>query len=327
MNLAIEDTREAKFALIDSLADRLDLLPPVYIISHNRSGTLRTLATLPYLQEHATVVVREQEIPEYRAAWPKVNLAAIPPGYGGHDGGIGRARQFCIESASILGQDRMMILDDDLISLTILYPRATGGASHAYESYVTDKVRFRHGVLVLASLLGEEAAVAMPNAVIATPQCNNASRTVGSSSVRWEASGGGNPSQFQYWCVDRYEDLCGGWMDLEHFNFHGEDISIALQVIENEGVIVDIPSILGHYLDYETQSVMRTPETAPGLRQHEHDELMAHPLARFVKTRTDFLDRPQWHSLDWRALKAAGMAPTASRRWEEPSLLPESFSR
>ena len=315
IDLTMPDTQESKFDLIFDLSEELDLLPPVYIISHRRASALPTLSAIPALRGRATIVVAHSEEDDYRAAQPDVDVAVIPEGYGGHDIGIGRAKQYCLEMATLLGQDTIVMLDDDLVRLSILFDKGDGKVSHAFKRFVGDRIDdYQSGLLVLMAMLAQEAFAAHPEAIIASAQCNNSNRSIGSSEKRWELNRGGNPSQMTVWRTDRFADLCGE-MDLENFNYHGEDIALVEQIIHSGGSVVHVPSIIGQYLDYETQSVMRTPDNAPALRQEEHDSIMQRPLARFVKTRTDIIGRPQWHSMDWTALRKEGLVKDDIRYW------------
>lgn len=321
IDLCIPDTKDAKFGLALSLAHRLDLLPPVYIISHKRHGDMPTLRNMPLLKEHASVVVTQPEAADYRAALPGTQVLEIPAGYGGHEYGIGRAKQFCLETADLLGQDHIIILDDDLVLLGIQYPNPQDvtKVSRAFmHSHADVREDFFIGLLVLFALVSEEAYEAHPEAVTSSPQGNNADRTLRAARKRWELNRGGNPSQMQSWRVDRFWERVPGGFDLEKFNYHGEDVSIALAIIESGGAIVNVPGIVAGYLDYETQSVMRTPETAPALRQAEHDGLMSLMLADYVKTREDIIGRPQWHSLRWLALEADGLIKHDQALWDTP---------
>lgn len=318
-NLQIgEDSLEEKFALIYAAAERQELLPPVYIISHRRSDNLRTLRTLPWLEQVATVVVAEPEVATYRAAWPKTDIVSIPPGYGGHDIGVGRAVQFTLEYAHSQGQGHILMLNDDLKAITMLFDVGGGKVSHAYFNLVGDRRQdYFRGVLTLIAECADEAYVAEPSALVASPQANNSNRTTHASSKRWALNQGGNPAQLVSWRVDRFMDLVGG-LNLEDFNYHGDDIGVACDIIENGGQLVDLPAFIGHYLDYETESVLRTPETAPLLRQEEHDALLAKPfMGQYIKTREDLLGRPQWHSLDWPRMKADKVARANARLWTD----------
>lgn len=316
-HLSIHDDRYEKFALAYDLAARLDLLPPVYIVSHRRHDNLPTLRTIPALRDHATVVVAAPEEAAYRAAFPGVRVMAIPAGYGGHEIGLGRAKQFILESADLMGQEDILILDDDLTSLSILYSIGEGKVSRAFAGLVGDRRdEFQLGLLVLVAELARHAYRTDDTVVTAAPQSNNANRTLGSSRMRWETNRGGNPSQMQSWRPQAVLDLCGG-IDLTRFNYHGEDISVLCNIVAAGGSVAQIPSIIGQYLDYETQSVMRTPATAPALRQEEHDNLMSLKLAPYVRTKYDMLDRPQWHALDWRKLEKDGITSTAHYLWDD----------
>lgn len=317
LSLQTDDSLEAKFDLIFHLAGQY--LVPTYIISHKRAGRIRTLNAIPDLRQEATVVIAAEELEAYRAADPTIPYLTIPSGYAGLPGGVGRARQFCLDTAAMLGLDHILILDDDMISLTMLYAIDGGKASHAFKRHIdpADTEAFRYGCLVLFAQVAEEAYRKVPTAMIASAQCNAASRTQRSSGLRWQLNRGGPPAQIQSWKVDRFTESVGS-IDLERFNWHGDDIGVATQIVSSGGDTVKIPSILGHYQDYETQSVIRTPETAPALRAAEHEALMSDPLARYVMTRHDLLGQPQWHSLDWMALEKDGISRYAEAKWTDP---------
>lgn len=314
-----EDSLEEKFALIYAAAAVPDALPPVYIISHRRSDNLRTLRTLPWLVDIATVVVAEPELDTYQAAWPNVEFASIPPGYGGHDIGVGRAVDYTLHLANRRRQKHILMLNDDLKAVTMLFDVGGGKVSHAYFTLVGDRRQeYFRGVMTLIAQCAEEAYAVEPTAIVASPQANNSNRTPLASSKRWALNQGGNPAQLVSWRVDRFVETVGH-LNLDDFNYHGDDIGVACDIIENGGQLVDLPSFIGHYLDYETESVLRTPETAPLLRQEEHDALVAKPvMGKYIKTREDILGRPQWHSLDWPRMKAEGVAAAGAALWTDP---------
>lgn len=317
--LQVADALDSKFGLAFELAAEPELLPPTYIISHKRAGKIRTLKAIPDLLPRANVVVAEEELATYIKADPRPNYLVIPAGYAGLPGGVGRARQFCLDLAAMMGEEHILILDDDMISLTVLYAVAGGKASHAFKRHIdpADTEYFRFGSLMLFAQVAEEAYRTVPTAMIASAQCNAASRTQRSSGLRWQLNRGGPPAQIQSWRVDRFTEAVGA-IDLDRFNWHGDDIGVATQIVYSGGDTVKVPSILGHYQDYETQSVIRNPETAPALRAAEHEALMGGPLAQYVMTRHDLLGQPQWHSLDWMALEHDGISRYAEAHWDDP---------
>ena len=318
MNLhEIEDSWESKSQAAYDAAEQLGTLPHIYIVSHKRTDPF-TLKTIPVLRELATVVVADPEFMDYSLELPDVDVAAIPPGFGGFDIGVGRAKQFCLDLATSRGESEAMILDDDLQSLSILYSIGEGKVSHAYTRHVGERREaFHTGLLVMVAQIARDAFAADPKAVLAAPQCNNANRTPGSAGTMWETNRGGVPAQITFWDVDRFNAALPLGIDLQKFNFHGDDIGVACDLIAAGSSVVNIPSIIGQYLDYETQSVVRTPETAPRLRLAEHEALMSHELAPFIKTREDLLGQPQWHSLDWRLLEHKHKVTTTKQMWAE----------
>ena len=317
-SLQIADTREAKFDLVEELSYRGDLLPPVYITSHARPHTLNTLKVLPALRSVVTLVVAEPEVEEYRAAQPDVNILPIPAGWGGSEIGLGRAKMFALTHARSIGQKRVMLLDDDLTGITLLYTLPNGKASHAMPP-ADERGLFRWGELILFSQIMEDAFDSEPTVVLGAPQCSNPSRTTRSASIRWALNSGRPPSQMVVWDVERFFHYLPEGIDLTRFNRHGEDIGGVMQILQAGGSAAWVGSILAHWFDYETRSVIRTPQTAPQLRQEEHDALMELEWARFIKTKTDMLDRPQWHAPDWPALKKDSRVKDRTVLWpDEP---------
>lgn len=323
IDLQVPNTAEAKYGLIYQVAEHPELLPPVYVLSHKRADNLVTYRKFPWLKSIATLVVAHSQESAYRAAGWGDNLMVIPAGFGGHDAGIGRALQYILETADMLGHEHILTVHDDLIMASILYETEPGKVSRAWNRWMShDREGYQRGVLALMAVCAEEAFAASPDAVIASPQVNNANRTLASSRKRWELNAGGNPAQLQYWRVDRFLELTGG-MNLTEFNYHGEDISLACDIIENGGQVVNLPTFITDYLDYETESVIRDPSNAHVLRQGEHDSLMEKvKMAPYIKTRYDLLDRPQWHSLNWPLLKKEGLARADEALWTDPVRIP-----
>lgn len=311
---------EDRFDLLFAAATATHQLPPVYVTSHRRADKLDTLRNIPYLQEHATLVVAEQELETYREHWPDAAYLVIPQDYGTVPMGHGRALQFTLEQAHAQGEELICILDDDLKAITALYSLEDGDrVSRARQPHVGTRMGdFFLGCLVTMGLIAREAFTMVPSAVVAGPQVNNADRRLHAAMKRWALNQGGNPAQFQFIHVPRLMALTGGW-DVNEFAQHGDDISLAVDILAAGGSIVDIPTFVTDWRDYELESTMRTPETAPMLRQMEHQSLMQKPLAQYVRTRYDMLDRPQWHSVHWVALKNAKLAPSQVVLWEAPS--------
>lgn len=318
--LQSEINAAARYELLFAAAEAAHQLPPVYITTHRRADKLDTLRNIPYLQEHATLVVAEQELDDYLAHWPQAGYLVIPEGYGDVPIGLGRANQFIMETAQDQGQEVICVIDDDLKAITALYSLEDGDrVSRARGAHVPDGRMgdFFLGCLVTMGLIAEEAFASSEYVVLASPQTNNADRRIGAASKRWALNQGGNPAQLRFIHVPRLMAMTGGY-DPE-FAQHGEDIALAADILAAGGSLADIPTFVTDWRDYELESTMRTPETAPALRAAEHESLMKKPLAKFIKTRYDMLDRPQWHSINWTALKRAGWTEPGGLLWTDPS--------
>lgn len=320
-SLQIEDSRESKFKLVEELALREDLLPPVYILSHARADSVNTLRVLPALRRFAMVVVAEEELSAYRTAQgPDAELLAIPSGWGGHGLGLGRAKMFALDHARQSGSRRAILLDDDLTAMSALYSISEGKVSRALPA-APERGIFRMGLLVLFTLVMEEVFATDRSVVCGAPQTSNPERMPRAADMRWAVNSGRAPSQFVLWDLDRLDEYMPDGIDLDRFNRHGEDIAMTMEVLTRGGSVARVPSILTDWYDYETRSVIRTPATAPDLRQAEHDHLLASGWGELLRTRTDLLGRPQWHSPDWAALRDRGLAPASQDSWTDASVL------
>src|SRR5699024_10881940 len=132
--------------------------------------------------------------------------------------GIGRAKQYCLEMATLLGQDTIVMLDDDLVRLSILFDKGDGKVSHAFKRFVGDRIDdYQSGLLVLMAMLAQEAFDAHPEAIIASAQCNNSNRSIGSSEKRRELNRGRNHAQITDWRTDRAADL-SSQLEQDEFN-------------------------------------------------------------------------------------------------------------
>ena len=299
------------------VTDDPDKLPPVYIISYHRSDNAPTLRMFPTsITQRFTVVVHEEEKALYQAALPDAKILTIPRMWRGYELGAGRARQFVLETAELLGQDRILLLDDDMVNLTTLYAIPGGKVSRAIRSrYDGDPAVFRLGVLGLFAVLSEDAAQHDSTLCLTACQYNNAQRNTWSAATRWRTNHGKPPGQVEYWAMDRWLKYCPEGIDLEHFARHGEDIAVNLQLAYAGASVGNIPCVIGDFWDYETRSVLRNPQNAPALRQVEHDNLMLHPLAPYISTRLDMVGRPQWNTVNWPLMRRDKIVQSVTASW------------
>lgn len=322
ISLRIEDSQESKFDLAMRCAARPDLLTPTYIISSRRSQDLRTIQTIPQLAELATIVVSEEEEADYVKNQPTIkNLVTIPRGYRGLAGGAGRARQFCLDRAMALGQEHIIIMDDDLVTLTIQYglPGDNNKSSTAWTDRIADDPEsFRFGLFIAAGLCADDAFEAQPRAVLAGTVARNAVEwSKATSRTRWDMNRYGRaPMQMVSWHVDRFNDMVGE-IDLAAFNNHGEDLSSALYVLQAGGDIVRIPSISTGFLPM-TDSVIRTNrKVANVLRHQEYNSLRTIPYHKYVATKFSEDGRPLGSRIAWRRLRQDDAIAMDLVKWED----------
>ena len=302
-------------------------LPPIFIRSHARADKMDTLRRFPFLTRRATVVVAEAEYEDYLAEWPSVALWKMPG-----EPSAGRAIQFILEIAQDLGHEHILILDDDLMSITALYenPGSEKYASRAIRRWIGNAPRlrdqFHHGFLSLIAHAAEDAYASEPTAALAGVQVMSPNWTVDSAATMWRLNVGPVfPSQLMSVHVPRFMEVVGG-VDPD-FHEHGDDLSMTVDLLDAGGSTVMLPTFITGWRSYETESVIRDELTAPAYRQREHDLIMAKPLGRdgYIRTRYDDQGRPWWHRVNWQKLRKDGRVKTSEKTWKEGLVFPESL--
>ena len=303
-------------------------LPPIYIRSHARADKLDTLRRFPFLERRAILVVAEDEEVDYLLEWPAAHILTIPTGYPGEKS-AGRAIQFILETAKAKRQEHILILDDDLMSLTALYEDEGGKVSRAIRRHLPerqDRELLAQGFFGMIATAAEDAYASEPTAALAGVQVMSPSWTANCAAVMWRLNFGPVfPSQLMSVNVPRFMEMVGG-VDPD-FHEHGDDLSMTVDLLDAGGSTVMLPTFITGWRSYETESVIRDELTAPAYRQREHDLIMAKPLGRegYIRTRYDDQGRPWWHRVNWQKLRKDGMVKTSEKTWKEGLVFPESL--
>lgn len=113
-------------------------LYPIYVPSYNRAGSaplLELLKRAPYgVQRKVHIVVRDTEVDTYKDHYPWARIVSQKPPYG-----IGPARMRCLQDASKRGFEHLVMLDDDIIHVSLLerVAKEKGEHSRRYSSRVS----------------------------------------------------------------------------------------------------------------------------------------------------------------------------------------------
>lgn len=273
------DTWEARWAGIKELACQVMeydvVLPPVYILSHARLDipTLKTLDLLAKLNLDVTVVVPEEAYLDYFLEWEKpVHVLLIPAEYRGVERGVGQARQFVLDTAEKRGQDIIVMLDDDITGIAMMYQGEDGKASSAHVERVgSDRDIYRLGVFANAVLTAVDVMREHPRVVIMGPQNRNDQRTLDAALSAYDLNYGRMPIGFVVWNTKRFREVAGA-IDMR-YNRHGEDLWSTMTILHNGGWYGRIPNVLVSYYDEHTQSTLKNPDTEKAVRNEEGERV------------------------------------------------------
>lgn len=216
-------------------------LYPIYVPTYNRAGKavfLNTMAEAPdSVQRRITLVVRKEQADDYRSAypWAKQTIVKKP--------GLGAARMQAVRHARSRGLKRIVQIDDDIRSVSLLerLPRE-GKSDHTrrHSHLVSGRSRADNYVrsLAVACQMAEAAFAAEPLAALGHPRNGLFSGDV-DTSVGAIYDKGGFPCAVIFYDLDRLE--------LEElpkeFHMHGEDLGTTLHLLSVGQTWFTLPAV------------------------------------------------------------------------------------
>ena len=301
-------------------AEKEDRLP-VWVISYNRfdAPTLTRMAEWERLDD-VHVVVRESQAAEYRRAFPSLRFEALPDE---QIGSCGAARWGAYDAAREYGQQRAVMMDDDLLQFRPLYqhhfvrgPNAGMPCSRVFDR---DDIAEFGGLTAL-----EEATVTMmgqtanrtfneePKAVIGTAIKRLRSFDNRNQQTRYLLNGGSTPRQWTAWDLERLEEN-NIRLDLDQFGIVGEDVGFLATLFHAGMDAFTMPSFAFEYWNQnegknrnqegDTQTTIRTPGIAALLSEHEYACLREYDMGNhYLRVCPRGGDEYEWGEVDWRAL-------------------------
>lgn len=214
---------------------------PIYVPSYNRAGKaifLNTMREAPLsVQRNIRVVVREEQAAEYEDAYPTFRQVIV------RDPGLGAARMRAVRHARKMGHQRIIQIDDDIRSVSLLerLPRE-GKSDHTrrHSHTVTGRSRADNYCrsLAVACQMAESAFDAEPLAALGHPRNGLFSGDV-DTSVGAIYNKGGFPCAVIFYDLDR---LTLNELPQE-FHMHGEDLGTALHLLDQKQTWFTLPAV------------------------------------------------------------------------------------
>lgn len=312
-----------------SLEDRL----PVYIISYKRAGLAPNLEFINdnwARADDVNVVVLQSEKAAYVAAYPRLTVHGLPDD---QVNTVGKARWRAAELAHALGDEVIIMMDDDVLKLDFLHHSAhrTGKNAGAECSGLSNKEdraavpSLEERVVMGFGDTSRHVFEQEPQAVLGGMHKRHMSFSPRNHRTRYTVNGGASPRQVYVWHVDRMMQH-GVALNTKLFSRHGDDIGLVAEVLKAGLDCFLVPSfVFDHWPESVniTKSVLRNAHTAPALHAEEWEALQQYPIKDYLRVKLSMLDGSyQWGDVDWRKLAKIRKQPTRHIAWDQ-ALPPE----
>jgi len=242
-------------------------LYPIYVPSYSRAGSAPLLEMLKdasdYVQRNVTIVVRPEEVSDYHLAYPwAVVIAERQPG-------IGPARMRCLRNAERRGYKRIVVLDDDIIHVSLLERPAGSSHTRRYSAKVSGWAE--PGLLVrslaVACHLADGVFKVRPAASYGAARNALFSGDV-DTSIGATLNKGSFPACVMFMDVERFtmreRDLPA------EFHFHGEDLAMFLDALTQEQEVFTLPGVAYDQHGSIQTTIPLDPQDAVGRPHLQH---------------------------------------------------------
>jgi len=241
---------------------------PLYVPTYNRPGTalfLNTMRDAPSsVQVRIHIVVRKEQADAYTIAYPWAKQVIVTKP------GLGAARMRAVRHARSRGYSRIIQIDDDIRSVSLLerLPRE-GKTDHTrrHSFGVSGRTRVDNYVrsLAVACQMAESAFDAEPLAALGHPRnglfSGDVDTTVGATYHK-----GGFPCAVIFYDLDR--------LDLEElppeFHMHGEDLGTTLHLLSSGQTWFTLPAV-AQDADTSIETTIPIDPQSPTARQPDLD--------------------------------------------------------
>lgn len=319
-------------SMIEHLAG-LDLQAryPVWIISHQRAGSAPTLDGISaswVRTDDVHVLVRQSQLADYKAAYPRLQLHAYPDE---NIPNVGTTRWAAADLAYALGDDVIVMMDDDVLKLDFLYQGAhksgvNAGAECSSASGKADRAQLPNLdelVVTAFASTAREVFAAEPGAVLGGMNKRHMSFSPKNHRTHYTVNGGATARQVYAWHLARM-DQAGVALNTQLFGRHGDDIGLTAEVLAAGLDCFTTPSFVFDHWPEEiniNRSTLRNAANAAGLHAAEYKALMQYPIRDYLRVKRDIVGNYQWGDVDWQRLAKLRGQPTRHVGWD-PALPP-----
>lgn len=306
---------------------------PMWVISYNRTDAPTLLKMRNYERtDDINVLVREEQGAAYRKAFPMFNIVTLPAE---RIGSCGAARWGAFDLARELGQDEVIMLDDDVLQFRFMYQRAKvqgknagelcSGVASALdaEEFFGTLAHMEEASVTAFGRLGLEVFDEQPKAVVGGMIKRHMSFDIENHRTRYVLNGGATPRQAMIWNIARMEghDIR---LNLEHFGVTGEDIGLMATVLEKGLDVFSTPSFAFDHWPEDInleKSQIRDKDTLPLYMEYEYEVLQNYEIGpNYLKEKAIPGSAHGWKDVSWQKLAKFRGEPTTRFDWPEDAV-------
>ena len=256
-------------------------LYPIYIPSYSRFASAPFLEMLrqapPSVQRKVHIVVRPVEWEAYHNAYPWATV--VPEKMLG----VGPDRMRCLIDASLWGYKRIVMLDDDVIHVSLLQQIMQDNGKMHTRRFSAKVSGIPEPMLLLRSLsvackLADNVFEERPNAAYGAARNALFSGDV-DTSIGATLNKGSFPACTMFFDVERFKMR---YMP-EPYHYHGEDLAMFLETMSNEMEVFTLPGIAYDAHNGIKSTIPLDPLSAvgrPHLQTTEQDYPYMHPYLK-----------------------------------------------
>jgi len=300
---------------------------PLWFISYDRAGTAPMLNTAHKwgTAELVNVVVRESQAKAYRAAYPKFQIHGLPDD---EISSAGEARWGAADLAYALGNDAVLMFDDDVLALNFMFNGFIGSGPNAgtectKHSLVGDHKtdpQLAERILTGFSEMGREVHVTHPDAILGGMIKQHMSFSPRNHRTKYILNGGATARQVMIWNLKRADEL-DIRLNQDLFARHGEDIGFSAEILKAGADCWATPSFSFHHWPEDInihRSVVRNAGNAKELHEEEWAALQQYPIKDYLRIKRSMIDNSyEWGDVNWKALGKLRGKPSLYVPWND----------
>lgn len=306
------------------LNDRL----PMWVISYNRLDAPTLLKMRQYERtDDIFVLVRDSQAGDYAREFPTLRIMSLPDD---RIGSCGAARWGAYDLAREMGQDEIILLDDDVLQFRFMYQRAktqgrnigelcSGVASAGIaDDYFGSLIAMEEASITAFGHLGLDVFASHPSVVVGGMIKRHMSFDIENHRTQYIINGGATPRQVYVWNAASLEahDIR---LNLEHFGVTGEDIGLMATVLQADLDVFCTPSFaFDHWPESVNleKSVIRDESTLPIYMEYEYDVLQQYEIGpNYLKEKAIPGSPHGWKDVSWQKLAKFRGQPTKRFHW------------